>query len=93
MKAGDVIARIEAVEVALHLGEFRRAIARQRLRRLVGKPPRTLGLQPLGEVGSGGQFGSAARDIDAEGLGIARQAGVEKPAATPAAASSASGRA
>jgi hypothetical protein len=87
MEAGDVIARIEAVEVALHLGQFGGAIARQRLRRLVGKTLRTLGLQPRGEK-SGAAASSAARratSMRKASASLARQAST-KPAATPAAA-------
>ena len=70
MVTSDVIAGVEAVEVALQFGEFRRAIARQRLFCLVGKALRTLGLQARGEIGSSRQFGRAARDVDPESVGI-----------------------
>ena len=75
MVARDVVARVEAVEVAVHLVQFLVAIGGQRLGGLVGGAPRALGGKASGEVGGGGQFGGAPGDIERK-AGLAGQAGV-----------------
>jgi hypothetical protein len=85
MVTGNVIARVETVEVSLQFDELGVAIARQRLRRFIGKTLGALGLQPAAR--SGAAASSAARratSMRKASASAARQAS-RKPAATPAA--------
>ena len=72
--ARDVVARVEAVEIAPHLGQLFLAVGGERRGRFVGGAALALGRQLLRKVGGGGEFGGAARHVDAKRLRIAGQA-------------------